>query len=114
MEYNIFQIIIVLFALFALSRTILRIKDKSLKSVEAPFWVTVWVLVIVLAIFPNSLSFITSLVGIGRPVDLLIYLSVILLFYIVFRLYVRIEGLETNITTLTREIAHKKVKVKKK
>ncbi len=99
------QVLVVLFALFAFSRALLRFKDKEITWKEFLFWVVVWVGVIVLAIVPDISSSLSNLLGIGRGVDLIIYTSIIALFYLIFRLYVKLEVIEQNITKITREIA---------
>ncbi|MBW2969191.1 DUF2304 domain-containing protein, partial [Candidatus Woesearchaeota archaeon] len=42
--------------------------------------------------------------------DFVVYLSIILLFYMIFRIYVRFESFEQDITKLTREITLKGAK----
>jgi len=43
--------------------------------------------------------------GVGRGVDIIVYISLALLFYLVFRIYVMIEDLRHQITYIIREIA---------
>mgnify|MGYP001203859899 CR=1 FL=1 len=102
---EIIQIIIVLFALFALSRAFLRFKDNKLTKIEFVFWGLVWVVAIVLSFIPGILGFFSKILGIGRGTDLLIYLSIILLFYLIFRLYVKMESIRKDITLLVRKFA---------
>jgi len=45
--------------------------------------------------------------GIGRGVDLAIYVSVICLFYLVYKLFIKIQSLERQITLLVRKLAQK-------
>jgi hypothetical protein len=47
--------------------------------------------------------------GVGRGIDVLVYLSIILLFYSNFKQTERIEKLEKEITKLVREIAKKQI-----
>lgn len=102
---QIIQLLIVLFALFALSRTILRFKDKRIKFSELSFWTALWSLVIVLSIVPEIIDPFVYYMGISRPMDFASYLSIILLFYLVFRLYIKQETISQEITKLTRELA---------
>jgi len=106
------QILAVLFALFAYSRTILRFKDKKITIKEFFFWTVIWIAVIVVGIVPGIMSGLTVFLGIGRPIDIIVYASIIVLFYLIFRLYVRIEEMEQNITKVVREVAIKKQKKK--
>lgn len=110
---EIIQLIIILFALFALSRAILRFKDRKISISELIFWGIIWGAVIVLAIIPGVIMSLSQFLGIGRPVDLVVYLSIILLFYLIFRLYVKTESVEQEITRIVREISLKGGKKKK-
>ncbi|NJL44257.1 MAG: DUF2304 family protein [Nitrosarchaeum sp.] len=94
--------IILIFSLFALSRAYLRVKDRRISWGEFGFWGVVWVLLILVAIFPWTIASLAALIGIGRGVDLVIYVSIPLVFYLVFRLYVKIDAMERNLTELAR------------
>ena len=107
---EIIQILIILFALFAFSRAVLRLKGGEIKTKEFFLWSIVWIAVIVVAAHPSTAMFVSSALGIGRAVDLLLYASIIILFYLMFRLYVKTEKMEQGITKLAREIAIKKAK----
>jgi len=102
---EIIQIIIIIFALFALSRVFLRFKDNKLTRNEFIFWVLVWVAIIIVSIIPSITGVLSHKLGIGRGIDLLIYLSIIVLFYLMFRLYVKLESVEKEITALVRRVA---------
>jgi len=104
------QIIIVLFVIFAYSRVILRFKDKSVSGKEFIFWSIVWISIIVVALMPGITSFFSNLFGIGRPIDFVIYLSIIVLFYLVFRIYVKLESQDQDITKIVRNVAIKRRK----
>lgn len=107
---ELIQLIAILFALFAFSRVVLRFKDKAIMFNEFIFWSTVWIAVLIVAAHPATASLVSELVGVGRPVDLILYVSIILLFYLIFRLYVKIESNERSVTILTRELAKAKPK----
>lgn len=107
------QIVIIVFALFAWSRAYLRFKDEKITSKEFIFWSLVWIVGIIIVMLPNTTFYLASLFGIKRGVDLIIYVSIVLLFYLVFRLYVKIETIEQDITKVVREIAISKGKKKR-
>ena len=104
---EIVQFLIILFSLFALSRVFINIKDRNLEKLEASFWVLFWLATIFVAIFPTSIGIIAELIGVGRGVDLLIYGVIILLSYMIFRLYAKLENTEKKITKIVRTIAIK-------
>jgi small membrane protein len=111
---EIIQVLIVIFALFALSRAYLRFKDNRLSKNEFLFWTAVWLAVIVIAFIPNLTSQVSNLLGIGRGIDLIVYISIIILFYIIFRLYVKIENVKSDVTMLVRKFAMDSKDKKKK
>ena len=86
-------------------KTIRKYRSGDFHAVEAVFWTTLWVAVGVLSVIPQTLSFVAGLVGVGRGVDLLTYLAIIILFYAVFRLYDKTERLKSELTTVVREQA---------
>jgi hypothetical protein len=98
------QIIIVAFALYALSRAALRLRSGELHLGQVVLWSLFWIGVIVVAVMPQTTSWLASFVGVGRGADLVIYCSIIALFYAMFRLFVRIERMERHITGLVRQI----------
>ena len=105
-----------LFISFAASRAILRAKDRKIGAGELFFWLAVWGGLIIVVFFPAFTSYIAEYVGIGRGIDVIIYTSIGLMFYLIFRLYVKLEELNAQITHLTREIAisEKIKKIKRK
>lgn len=111
------KIIAVVFIVFALTRVILRLKDRHITLGEFFFWVLIWTGGLVVIFAPGAINIFADTFGLESGIDVIVYLSIILLFYLLFRLYVRIENQEHNITKLAREItlktAHKKEKEKR-
>lgn len=99
------QVILILFVLFALSRAWLRYNEGKIKPIEFVFWLIIWLGAIIVIAVPESISFISRILGIGRPADLILYVAILLLFYLNFRSYVAIDGVEQKISTVVREIA---------
>lgn len=102
---NIIQLMIILFALFAISRSLLRIKDKDINRTEFIFWTCIWLIIIIIATTPSLTDIITQPLGLYRGIDVAVYVSIILLFYLIFRLYVKTEQTNKEITKLVRELA---------
>ena len=103
----------ILFALFALSRVVLRFKDKNISLTELVFWCIIWGSVIGVALFPEIFVTLSRVLGIGRGVDTLLYFGMILLFYLLFRLYVKVETQQKDITKLVRMFALSEAEKKK-
>jgi hypothetical protein len=111
---EIIQVLVTVFALFAMSRAWLRFKDNKLTKNEVLFWTALWLAVIIVIFIPHLTTVISQVLGIGRGTDLVLYVSAIVLFYLVFRLYVKLESLERNVSEVVRKIAIKKEEEKKK
>ena len=104
----ILEILITMFAIFAISRSYLRFRKSSESLLEFLLWIFVWTSVVVVVIFPQITSIPASIFGIGRGVDFLIYVCLIFLLYSTYRAYSKIEKLEQEITELTRAFALRK------
>ena len=102
---EILQIIGIAFGLFAIIKSAFKFKKNKIPLSELIFWTVVWASMIGLALFPAPITLIANYVGIGRGVDLAIYLSIILLFYLVFKIFMKIDKQRTDTTRLVREIA---------
>jgi small membrane protein len=98
------QIIITLFAIFAISRSYLRFKNNNESFWEFLLWVCIWISIVVVVLIPEITAFPAKIFGIERGIDAMIYLSIVFLFYSIYRVYSKIEKVEQDITKLTREI----------
>lgn len=108
------QIFLIVFILFALSRVILRLKDGSLKLGEFLFWFGLFVFALVGVIEPDFTTYVAKFIGIGRGADVVIYASIALLFYMIFRTNIMLENLKHEITQLVRLIAIHQINNKEK
>lgn len=101
------QILFSVFILFAISRVILRFREKIIAPGVALFWAIVWSAALIGVVLPATTTKIASFFGVGRGVDVIVYISLSLLFYLVFRIYVMIEDLRREITYIVRHVALK-------
>lgn len=99
------EIILAIFALFAWSRAFLRFRAKSINHKEFTFWSIVWFATIVIVFIHGKTTILAKLLGMGRGFDAMVFLAIIGLFYIVYRLYVKINEIEIETTELVRQIA---------
>jgi len=99
------QILLSAFLLFALSRVFLRFKEGGISLGQFLFWCGLWLLAFFTIFNPGATLYWAKLLGIGRGADVVLYASVIVLFYLVFRLHVFIEDIHHDITQLVREVA---------
>ncbi len=100
-----FQIIVVAFCLYAAFRVWQKTRSRSMSRRWGVLWLVFWLCVGLVVALPWTTSLLAARLGVTRGVDLVIYVAVIALFYLVFRLTMKIERLEGNITKLVREVA---------
>lgn len=101
----IFQLLFVLFSAGAVSLVYRRQKEGVLGKKGAFFWAFFWVLAAVAVIWPSSTQILADLLGIGRGTDLVLYLSVAVIFYLLFKLNVKLDGLNKELTKVVRHQA---------
>ncbi|KAF5086883.1 DUF2304 domain-containing protein [Methanobacterium aggregans] len=101
----IYQILGILVGLFAVIITILRFRDGKMSLGMMALWNLIWLLLILISIYPASTSIFAKVTGIGRGLDLILILGLIMSFYLIFKLYSRLETVEEELTDLVREIA---------
>lgn len=99
------QIFLLVLVLFAVSRVYLRAKEKILSPKTALFWFAIWTAAAFGILLPTTTTNLAEIVGVGRGVDVIVYVSLALLFYLVFRVFVIVEDLRHEITSLIRQIA---------
>jgi hypothetical protein len=68
-------------------------------------WILIWGLVIIVALDPNSTNFLAIYTGIGRGLDFVLIIGLLLCFYLIFKMYNKIETVEEELTDLIRELA---------
>jgi hypothetical protein len=96
-----------LFIIFVVSRIILRYRERKLTPGEFIGWTLFWVIVEATLILPQTTDYLARFLGVGRGVDAIIYLALIVLFYLIFRIYVRLEFIDHEITAIVRKVALK-------
>ena len=108
------QVIAIVFAIFALTKVILRLRKKKLTINEFIFWASIWTILIVLSVFPDISYDIADFFGFGRGLDFFLVVSILLILYLIFRIFIRLEELDSRITKLARNISLKKSDIIKK
>lgn len=99
------QILLIAFMVFALSRVVVRYRGGELSPGMSLFWVVLWLVAGAVVLKPNSTTEVAHLLGVGRGVDLLFYVSITALFYFIFRLFIRFEKMERSLTEIVRHKA---------
>jgi hypothetical protein len=111
---QILQYAIILFVIFAGSRALLQYRQRNISFVQFLFWESIWLVLLVFGLFPDYFGFLSRWLGIERIVDAIVYLSIGLMFYLIYRLYIIIENLRKDMTKLVRSMATENAKKSKK
>ena len=99
------QFLLLALVLGALAKVIHLYRQRRLVPLDFLFWGLVWIGTASMIIFPDTTSLLAHLLGIGRGVDLIVYLSLLISFSLIFRLYVALARLEQTITALVSAMA---------
>lgn len=99
------QILLTIFVLFAITRVFLRAREKVISTKTAFFWTLIWLSAATGILLPVTTTRLASFFGVGRGVDVIVYVSLALTFYLIYRIYVMIEDLRHEISELVRKIA---------
>jgi small membrane protein len=106
------QQIITILILLAWASTVYTLQKKKINFGEFFLWSMLWLSLLVASLFPKLPTLLSQALGIGRGVDLVIYASIFVLFFLMFKLYVRMEEQERQVTSLVRETAIRRAKKK--
>jgi len=101
----IFQILLIVFALFALAITTKQYRKKKVSLYWYISWALLWAVVIIVALLPQATDPIAQLVGVERGADLLVYIAIVVLAYGLYKVLVRLEKVQKEITEVVRKVA---------
>jgi len=103
------QIIALIVIAFFLSRLVWQKQKKQISPSEFLFWLIFWIIAGAAIIGLKLIDRLAADLGFsGSGIDILIYAAVVVLFYFIFRLRLRQEKTERDITKIIREITIKK------
>lgn len=108
------QLIAVIFALLMIYFALVNYKRKEINKTEMFIWSSIWIVVIMIVIFPEVLRQFSSAFLITRLFDLLIVGGFILIIAMTAKTYVTTRKLEKKLEDFVRKEALKDVKKKKK
>ena len=104
------QVVGTLFGLFMIYYSFLNYKRKEFTAKEIFFWSIVWIVFIIISLFPNILNHIVRIGGFLRVLDLLIISGFIFLVTSVFYTYTVVRKSQNKLEKIVREIAMKRKK----
>jgi hypothetical protein len=96
------QIVLLCFAVFAFSRVLIRYRRGGMRMLHVGLWLVFWACVVVVTLLPDTTSLLARWLGVGRGVDTAMYLSILMIFYLIFRSFAKIEDLDRQLTRIVR------------
>jgi hypothetical protein len=96
------QIVLISFAVFAMSRVFLRYRRGGMRLLHLAMWLLFWVAVVVSVFHPDTTSWLAIKLGVGRGVDIAMYLSILTIFYLLFRSFGKLDDLDRQLTRVVR------------
>ena len=102
---TIFGGFLVFLALVLLIRTYGQYRRQKVSVHWFFLWAVFWVVVAFVGIAPWTTDVVARVVGVERGADLLLYVSVVMLFYLQYRLMMRQERLRRALTDSVRAMA---------
>lgn len=105
------QLLALIVILFFLFRLFWQKQKKWITANEFIFWLIFWVLSAVLIISLKQIDKLVARLGFsGSGIEILLYLGIAVLFYFIFRLRLKLEKMERDVTKIVRDIALKEKK----
>ncbi|MEE3324064.1 MAG: DUF2304 domain-containing protein [Methanosphaera sp.] len=102
-----YQIILLLLSILGIALGIYRYRNESFSNSVFALWTFVWIIIIIVTLFPTITTHFANLFGIGRGLDSVYIVSILFLFYIVFKLYNKIEQQKKRINELVSQLTLK-------
>lgn len=103
-EYRL-QIILAVLLCFVLYKLLRSVIKKKLELKYTLSWIIIILCLLVVDIFPSILTFMSNLLGIQLPSNMIFLVAIILLFAIVLTHTIHVSRLTDSNKTLTQELA---------
>ena len=104
------QLIGLAIALVAIYMSYLYYKRKEFNRLELLFWMTIWAGFIAIVVSPSSFNFILKTLVLGRMMDLIVIVALIVIYMLTFSNYVKNKSIQRKIEILIRNHALKPLK----
>ena len=107
------QIIVIAVAAIALIFTIVMIKKERLGLRIAMPWFVVFILIILFAAVPSFMEWLSGLIGIYAPVNMILFLAGIFLMVVIYSLMMTVFSNRKKIRDLIQKVAYLEEQMKK-
>jgi len=87
-----------------------RAKQNVISRLEALVWSIAWIGASIVIMLPQTTDAVAKFFGVGRGADFIIYGSVIVLFFLVFKIFIALDKLDHQLTEIVRRDALNQLK----
>lgn len=101
------QILLLVFFAFAVIKAIMRWLSRDINLINLVYWIIFWSAAAVIVIWPDATFYLAKILGIGRGADLIVYVSLVIIFFLIFKLMATQEKQRREITEMTRALSLK-------
>lgn len=107
------QIVLIIFVFLVILRLIARFRKKEINTKEFLIWLIFWIAAGLVAAWPKVSDIAAQYLGVGTGFNLLVALSILIIFYLIFRLFVKLEKTQKDISKIVEHIALEEFEDKK-
>lgn len=101
------QYVLLIIIIFIIWQTAVKFRRQAISLREFLLWLALWIAVGTAVLLPQVTIFLANYLGVGRGADLVIYASLIFVFYMIFRLFSRQNRIEKDISKIVEHLAVK-------
>ena len=100
------QVFSVILAAVAITKSYLGFRAKVESLQIFLFWVAAWIAIVVVALFPSIVDIAIAHFGSGRAgLGTFFGMALVFVFFVVYRMYLKLERIEQNLTKTIQEFA---------
>ena len=102
------KIFSILFAAIVISKSYVDLRARAESLQMFIFWVFTWALIVLVALFPSIIDILIASTIYGRAgLGTVFGMGLVFLFFVVYRIYVKMERVEQMLTKTIQELALK-------
>src|SRR5262245_59573949 len=99
------KLLAVILAVIVVSKSYLDFRSRVESLQLFLFWAFMWAVIVTTALFPGVVDVVIQHLGTGTGVGTFLGMAVVLLFFLVYRIYAKLERLEHILTKAIQETA---------
>ena len=102
---KLIQVILAAFALGMIVLTWLKSRHAQIRPLAFLLWLLLWGVALIVVLFPALTSIVAGYLGMGRGVDLVLYVGVLYLYFLIFTIQEKMGKIERDLSMIVRELA---------